>query len=155
MLEKIENLDKERDFHHMYSILLEAINNSEIRANVVDGSIMIEIDSLLRWLVSNGDDEEIQPKEYGYDNPNLLRQVNEFDWSVRLYNVLKAENIFYIGDLVQKTEGDMMRTPNFGRTSLNEIREVLAQMGLSLGMELSKRIIHEIESKRLSDKLNG
>lgn len=67
-------------------------------------------------------------------NPNLLKKVDEIELSVRSANCLKAENIFYIGDLVQKTESDMMRTPNFGRKSLNEIREVLAQMGLGFGM---------------------
>lgn len=67
-------------------------------------------------------------------NPNLLKKVDEIELSVRSANCLKAENIFYIGDLVQKSESDMMRTPNFGRKSLNEIREVLSQMGLGFGM---------------------
>ncbi len=69
-------------------------------------------------------------------NKNLLRKVDELELSVRSANCLKNDNIIYIGDLVQKTEGDMLRTPNFGRKSLNEIKEVLAQMGLHLGMEI-------------------
>ena len=69
-------------------------------------------------------------------NPNLLRKVDELELSVRSANCLKNDNIVYIGDLVQKTEAEMLRTPNFGRKSLNEIKEVLAQMGLGLGMEV-------------------
>jgi DNA-directed RNA polymerase subunit alpha len=69
-------------------------------------------------------------------NPHLLRKVDELELSVRSANCLKNDNIVYIGDLVQKTEAEMLRTPNFGRKSLNEIKEVLAHMGLSLGMEV-------------------
>ena len=69
-------------------------------------------------------------------NRNLLRKVDELELSVRSANCLKNDNIIYIGDLVQKTEAEMLRTPNFGRKSLNEIKEVLAQMGLHLGMEI-------------------
>ena len=70
-------------------------------------------------------------------NPNLLRKVDELELSVRSANCLKNDNIVYIGDLVQKTEAEMLRTPNFGRKSLNEIKEVLTQMGLTLGMEVT------------------
>lgn len=69
-------------------------------------------------------------------NKNLLRKVEELELSVRSANCLKNDNIVYIGDLVQITEGEMLRTPNFGRKSLNEIKDVLSQMGLSLGMEV-------------------
>ena len=71
-------------------------------------------------------------------NPNLLRKVDELELSVRSANCLKNDNIVYIGDLVQKTEAEMLRTPNFGRKSLNEIKEVLTQMGLHLGMEVAR-----------------
>ncbi|MBL8629516.1 MAG: DNA-directed RNA polymerase subunit alpha [Rhodospirillaceae bacterium] len=70
-------------------------------------------------------------------NKNLLRKVDELELSVRSANCLKNDNIIYIGDLVQKSEAEMLRTPNFGRKSLNEIKEVLAQMGLHLGMEVA------------------
>lgn len=70
-------------------------------------------------------------------NRNLLRKVDELELSVRSANCLKNDNIVYIGDLVQKTEQEMLRTPNFGRKSLNEIKEVLASMGLSLGMTVT------------------
>ena len=70
-------------------------------------------------------------------NPALLKKVDELELSVRSANCLKNDNIVYIGDLIQKTEAEMLRTPNFGRKSLNEIKEVLAQMGLHLGMEVT------------------
>ena len=69
-------------------------------------------------------------------NKNLLRKVDELELSVRSMNCLKNDNIIYIGDLVQKTESEMLRTPNFGRKSLNEIKEVLGSMSLYLGMEI-------------------
>ena len=69
-------------------------------------------------------------------NPLLLKKVDELELSVRSANCLKNDNIVYIGDLVQKTEAEMLRTPNFGRKSLNEIKEVLTTMGLHLGMDL-------------------
>ena len=68
-------------------------------------------------------------------NRNLLKKVEELELSVRSANCLKNDNIIYIGDLVQKTEAEMLRTPNFGRKSLNEIKEVLAKMGIHLGMD--------------------
>jgi DNA-directed RNA polymerase subunit alpha len=79
--------------------------------------------------------EEEKSEEPAF-NKNLLRKVEELELSVRSANCLKNDNIIYIGDLVQKTEAEMLRTPNFGRKSLNEIKEVLAQMGLHLGMEI-------------------
>jgi DNA-directed RNA polymerase subunit alpha len=69
-------------------------------------------------------------------NPALLRKVDELELSVRSANCLKNDNIVYIGDLIQKTEAEMLRTPNFGRKSLNEIKEVLAGLGLHLGMDV-------------------
>src|SRR5262249_23453858 len=69
-------------------------------------------------------------------NPALLKKVDELELSVRSANCLKNDNIVYIGDLIQKSEAEMLRTPNFGRKSLNEIKEVLATMGLHLGMQV-------------------
>ncbi len=86
--------------------------------------------------------EEPQVREYEEKpseppfNKNLLRKVDELELSVRSANCLKNDNIVYIGDLVQKSEAEMLRTPNFGRKSLNEIKEVLTGMGLHLGMEI-------------------
>jgi DNA-directed RNA polymerase subunit alpha len=86
-------------------------------------------------------------------NKNLLRKVDELELSVRSANCLKNDNIVYIGDLVQKTEAEMLRTPNFGRKSLNEIKEVLSQMGLHLGMEIPNWPPENIEelAKRLEE----
>jgi DNA-directed RNA polymerase subunit alpha len=86
-------------------------------------------------------------------NKNLLRKVDELELSVRSANCLKNDNIIYIGDLVQKSEADMLRTPNFGRKSLNEIKEVLTQMGLQLGMEIPNWPPENIEelAKRLEE----
>jgi DNA-directed RNA polymerase subunit alpha len=69
-------------------------------------------------------------------NENLLRSVDELELSVRSFNCLQNANIKYIGDLVQKTESEMLKTKNFGRKSLKEIKEILSEMGLSLGMKL-------------------
>jgi DNA-directed RNA polymerase subunit alpha len=80
-----------------------------------------------------GRDDEDDDLEF---NPLLLKKVDELELSVRSANCLKNDNIVYIGDLIQKTEAEMLRTPNFGRKSLNEIKEVLTTMGLHLGMDL-------------------
>jgi DNA-directed RNA polymerase subunit alpha len=87
-------------------------------------------------------------------NPVLLKKVDELELSVRSANCLKNDNIVYIGDLIQKTEGEMLRTPNFGRKSLNEIKAVLAQMGLHLGMEVDGWPPENIEdlAKRYEDQ---
>ena len=87
-------------------------------------------------------------------NLHLLRKVDELELSVRSANCLKNDNIVYIGDLVQKTEAEMLRTPNFGRKSLNEIKEVLTQMELRLGMDLPAwppENIEEVAKKLESD----
>jgi DNA-directed RNA polymerase subunit alpha len=69
-------------------------------------------------------------------DPILLRPVDDLELTVRSANCLKAENIYYIGDLIQRTENELLKTPNLGRKSLNEIKEVLATRGLTLGMKL-------------------
>jgi DNA-directed RNA polymerase subunit alpha len=76
-----------------------------------------------------------QPKTPQVD-PILLRPVDDLELTVRSANCLKAENIYYIGDLIQRSENELLRTPNLGRKSLNEIKEVLASRGLTLGMKL-------------------
>lgn len=81
-------------------------------------------------------DTGAQPEEELLFNAALLKKVDELELSVRSANCLKNDNIVYIGDLIQKTEGEMLRTPNFGRKSLNEIKEVLASLGLHLGMDV-------------------
>ncbi|MHB9879717.1 DNA-directed RNA polymerase subunit alpha [Pacificimonas sp. ICDLI1SI03] len=90
-------------------------------------------------------------------NRFLLKKVDELELSVRSANCLKNDNIIYIGDLVQKTEAEMLRTPNFGRKSLNEIKEVLSSMGLRLGMELPGWPPENIEemAKKMEQDLLG
>ncbi|MBS7327676.1 MAG: DNA-directed RNA polymerase subunit alpha [Oxalobacter sp.] len=80
----------------------------------------------------SGTDEPPQPEV----DPILLRPVDDLELTVRSANCLKAENINYIGDLIQRTENELLKTPNLGRKSLNEIKEVLASRGLTLGMQL-------------------
>ena len=113
-----------------------------------DGSVVPEdsvayaariIDEQLKMFINFEDpvEEVVAPtKEEPQLNVNLLRKVEELELSVRSANCLKNDNIIYIGDLVQKSESEMLRTPNFGRKSLNEIKEVLNGMSLYLGMEI-------------------
>ncbi|MFM7800751.1 MAG: DNA-directed RNA polymerase subunit alpha, partial [Limnohabitans sp.] len=82
-------------------------------------------------------------------DPILLRPVDELELTVRSANCLKAENIFYIGDLIQRTENELLKTPNLGRKSLNEIKEVLASRGLTLGMKLEGWPPSGLETKRI------
>jgi DNA-directed RNA polymerase subunit alpha len=88
-------------------------------------------------------------------NPALLKKVDELELSVRSANCLKNDNIVYIGDLIQKSESEMLRTPNFGRKSLNEIKEVLAGMGLHLGMTVENWPPENIEelAKKYEDQV--
>ena len=90
-------------------------------------------------------------------NRYLLKKVDELELSVRSANCLKNDNIIYIGDLVQKTEAEMLRTPNFGRKSLNEIKEVLSSMGLRHGMDIPGWPPENIEemAKKLEQELLG
>ena len=112
----------------------------------------------LSLFVNFVDPKEIEKKpqitepEY---NKNLLKKVDELELSVRSMNCLKNDNIIYIGDLVQKTEPEMLRTPNFGRKSLNEIKEVLNSMSLYLGMEIPNWPPENIAelSKKLEDNI--
>ena len=105
----------------------------------------------------NFEDPNIDREEDDKDalpfNRNLLRKVDELELSVRSANCLKNDNIVYIGDLVQKSEGEMLRTPNFGRKSLNEIKEVLSDMDLHLGMQVPEWPPENIEEllKKVED----
>jgi DNA-directed RNA polymerase subunit alpha len=97
------------------------------------------------------------PADTNQLNRYLLKKVDELELSVRSANCLKNDNIIYIGDLVQKTEAEMLRTPNFGRKSLNEIKEVLASMGLRLGMDIPGWPPENIEemAKKLEQEMMG
>ncbi len=95
-----------------------------------------QLDVFINFEEPRREDEKPAMPELAF-NPALLKKVDELELSVRSANCLKNDNIVYIGDLIQKTEAEMLRTPNFGRKSLNEIKEVLAGMGLHLGMEIA------------------
>lgn len=82
------------------------------------------------------ENEEKSEAEQPEIDPVLLRPVDELELTVRSANCLKAESIYYIGDLIQRTENELLKTPNLGKKSLNEIKEVLANKGLTLGMKL-------------------
>ena len=94
------------------------------------------------------------PKTTTQFDPILLRPVDELELTVRSANCLKAENIYYIGDLIQRTETELLKTPNLGRKSLNEIKEVLSGMGLHLGMEVEDWPPENIEdlAKKFEDQ---
>ena len=110
-------------------------------------SIFVNFDEPAKEVIQ----EEVQELAF---NPALLKKVDELELSVRSANCLKNDNIVYIGDLIQKSEAEMLRTPNFGRKSLNEIKEVLAAMGLHLGMEVPNWPPDNIEelAKRFEDQ---
>jgi DNA-directed RNA polymerase subunit alpha len=95
--------------------------------------------SVFASLASDGEDADVPAGPRGSKeqiDPVLLRPVDDLELTVRSANCLKAENIYYIGDLIQRTENELLKTPNLGRKSLNEIKEVLAARGLTLGMKL-------------------
>ena len=108
----------------------------------------------------NFDEPEVQQDQSSAEklsfNSNLLKKVEELELSVRSANCLKNDNIIYIGDLVQKSESEMLRTPNFGRKSLNEIKEVLTQMELNLGMSVADWPPENIDelAKKYEDPFN-
>ena len=85
-------------------------------------------------LDSESEVEEVEPE--AEIDPALIRPVDDLELTVRSANCLKAENIYYIGDLIQRTEVELLKTPNLGRKSLTEIKEVLASRGLALGMRV-------------------
>jgi DNA-directed RNA polymerase subunit alpha len=117
-------------------------------------------DSLVQHVPSHGHGMPTQAEteaDANQLNRYLLKKVDELELSVRSANCLKNDNIIYIGDLVQKTEAEMLRTPNFGRKSLNEIKEVLSSMGLRLGMDIPGWPPENIEemAKKLEQELLG
>jgi len=101
-------------------------------------SARILMDQLSVFAALEGSTETIEAPARGTPqiDPILLRPVDDLELTVRSANCLKAENIYYIGDLIQRTENELLKTPNLGRKSLNEIKEVLAARGLTLGMKL-------------------
>lgn len=121
-------------------LVLDVETNGTVAAEDAVGIAARILQEQLQILINFDEPRQRIAEEVREDLPfnrNLLRKVDELELSVRSANCLKNDNIVYIGDLVQKTEQEMLRTPNFGRKSLNEIKEVLASMGLSLGMTVT------------------
>jgi len=122
-------------------LVLEIETNGAVSAeDAVRSSAKILVEQLAVFAQLEGNelaafDAPVQRSSQQFD-PLLLRPVDELELTVRSANCLKAENIYYIGDLIQRTENELLKTPNLGRKSLNEIKEVLASRGLTLGMRL-------------------
>jgi hypothetical protein len=116
---------------------IEADNTSAFNCRLVDGTTRYSEHAYGRAIDVNPIDSMVpqvsRPTPF---DPILLRPVDELELTVRSANCLKAENIYYIGDLIQRTETELLKTPNLGRKSLNEIKEVLASRGLTLGARL-------------------
>ena len=138
-------------------LIMEVETNGSISAeDAIAYSARIFQDQLGMFINFNEPQEVIvreKPSEPEF-NKNLLKKVDELELSVRSANCLKNDNIVYIGDLILKSENEMLRTPNFGRKSLNEIKEVLSEMNLSLGMDIPNWPPENIDelSRKASDK---
>jgi DNA-directed RNA polymerase subunit alpha len=122
-------------------LVIEIETNGAITAeDAVRASAKILVEQLAVFAQLEGSElaafDSPSPRNAQQFDPILLRPVDELELTVRSANCLKAENIFYIGDLIQRTENELLKTPNLGRKSLNEIKEVLASRGLTLGMKL-------------------
>jgi len=122
-------------------LVMEIETNGAISAEeAVRASAKILVEQLAVFAQLEGNElaafESPSPRSAQQFDPILLRPVDELELTVRSANCLKAENIYYIGDLIQRTENELLKTPNLGRKSLNEIKEVLASRGLTLGMKL-------------------
>jgi len=122
-------------------LVIEIETNGAVTAeDAVRASAKILVEQLAVFAQLEGNElpdfnAPVQRSSQQFD-PILLRPVDELELTVRSANCLKAENIYYIGDLIQRTENELLKTPNLGRKSLNEIKEVLASRGLTLGMRL-------------------
>ena len=136
-------------------LVLEIETNGAISAeDAVRASAKILVEQLAVFAQLEGGelsafDAPAQRGGAGNFDPILLRPVDELELTVRSANCLKAENIYYIGDLIQRTENELLKTPNLGRKSLNEIKEVLASRGLTLGMKLESWPPAGLEAKRI------
>jgi DNA-directed RNA polymerase subunit alpha len=104
-----------------------------VAAKIIQDQLQIFINFDINKIDEPRIDTDLEPEF----NKNLLKTIDELELSVRSYNCLKNENIIYVGDLVSRTEGEMLKTANFGRKSLNELKDNLKNMGLSFGMKLT------------------
>jgi len=134
-------------------LVVEIETNGAITAeDAVRASAKILVEQLAVFAQLEGSElaafDSPSPRNAQQFDPILLRPVDEWELTVRSANCLKAENIYYIGDLIQRTENELLKTPNLGRKSLNEIKEVLASRGLTLGMKLESWPPAGLDGKR-------
>lgn len=148
---KIDNTRVGQDTDYDKLTLVVETDGSISPEDAIAAAAKILQDQLQRFVNFDDqcEDEQVKEEKGLPFNPNLLRKVDDLELSVRSMNCLKGENIVYIGDLVQKSESEMLRTPNFGRKSLNEIKEVLSQMGLSFDMQIPGWPLEPEEFNRL------
>ena len=135
-------------------LVVEIETNGAINAeDAVRSSAKILVEQLAVFAQLEGNElaafDAPAPRSAQQFDPILLRPVDELELTVRSANCLKAENIFYIGDLIQRSENELLKTPNLGRKSLNEIKEVLASRSLTLGMKLESWPPAGLEAKRI------
>jgi len=135
-------------------LVVEIETNGAINAeDAVRSSAKILVEQLAVFAQLEGNElaafDAPAPRSAQQFDPILLRPVDELELTVRSANCLKAQNIFYIGDLIQRSENELLKTPNLGRKSLNEIKEVLASRGLTLGMKLESWPPAGLEAKRI------
>ena len=125
----------------LFRSVMEIVTNGAITPEeAIRNSAKILVEQLAVFAQLEGNElaafDAPTPRGNAQFDPILLRPVDELELTVRSANCLKAENIYYIGDLIQRTETELLKTPNLGRKSLNEIKEVLASRGLTLGARL-------------------
>ncbi len=153
---KVENTRVGQDTDYDKLIISVETDGSINPEDAIAMSAKILQDQLQKFI--NFEDEVVEVVEEVEQplpfNPNLLKKVEDLELSVRSMNCLKCDNVVYIGDLVQKTESEMLKTPNFGRKSLNEIKDVLSSMGLYLGMQVAGWPLENMEevAKRAHEK---
>ena len=134
-------------------LVLEVWTDGSIRPDDAVAHAAKLLKDHLSFFIHLPEEEEVSPltdeeiKKAPTFNENLLRSVSELELSVRAANCLKNAGIETIAEMVQKTESEMLKTKNFGRKSLNEIKEILAEMGLSLGLKVDDAIV--VEARRL------
>ncbi|MBE9562904.1 MAG: DNA-directed RNA polymerase subunit alpha [Proteobacteria bacterium] len=142
-VEQRTNLDK-------LIIELETDGSIEPEAAIKTAAAILQ-DQLVVIVDLENHTEPEEDTERNEIDPVLLRPVDELDLTVRSANCLKAESIFYIGDLIQKTESDLLKTPNLGKKSLTEIKDILASRGLSLGMRLEDWPLPNLHNEESDD----
>jgi DNA-directed RNA polymerase subunit alpha len=134
---RVENARVGQDTNYDKLIMEVETNGALSPEDAIHQAASIIADQLAVFVSFDAVDREVVETDTAVNLEDLLRQpIDHLDLSVRSMNCLKSDNIFYVGDLVMRSEQEMLRTPNFGRKSLTEIREVLDKMGLDLGMQI-------------------